>query len=58
MDKKEEKKGFWASLFAPKSYCCCGPQIEEIKEEKKEEKSKTEEDKEENNDNSCGCGCC
>lgn len=31
MDKKEEKKGFWASLFAPKS-CCCGPQIEEIKE--------------------------
>lgn len=57
MDKKEEKKGFWASLFAPKS-CCCGPQIEEIKEEKKEEKSKTEEDKEENNDNSCGCGCC
>lgn len=32
MDKKEEKKGFWASLFAPKSCCCCGPQIEEIKE--------------------------
>lgn len=55
MDKKEEKKGFWASLFAPKSCCYCGPQIEEIKEDKKEEKSKTEEDKKENDDSSCGC---
>lgn len=48
MDKKEGKKGFWASLFAPKSCCCCGPQIEEINEEKNEEKSEKEKDKKEN----------
>lgn len=38
--EKKEKKGFWASLFAPKSCCCCGPQIEEIKEEDDKEKQK------------------
>lgn len=53
MDKKEEKKGFWASLFAPKS-CCCGPQIEEIREEKKEEKTEKEGDKK-SNDKPCRC---
>ena len=57
MDKKEEKKGFWASLFAPKPCCCCGPQIEEIKEDNEEDKPKKEANKE-NDDNSCGCGCC
>ena len=32
MDKKETKKGFWATLFAPKykSSCCRGSQIEEL----------------------------
>ncbi len=56
MDKKEGKKGFWASLFAPKS-CCCGPQIEEIKEEKNEEKSEKEKDKEEDKkENEAGLG--
>lgn len=31
-----KKKGFWASLFAPKSSCCCGDNIvvEEIEMEK------------------------
>ena len=56
MGKKEGKKGFWASLFAPKS-CCCGPQIEEIKEEKNEEKSEKEKDKEEDKkENEAGLG--
>lgn len=29
MDKKESKKGFWSTLFAPKkkSSCCCGSNI-------------------------------
>lgn len=34
MEEIKERKGFWASLFTPKSCdCCCGTQIEEIKEE-------------------------
>lgn len=41
MEEIKEKKGFWASLFTHKPCdCCCGNQIEEIKEEpisKKEE---------------------
>lgn len=42
-NNKENKKGFWATLFAPKqkSSCCCGSQIEEVKEETSQ---------------SCGCG--
>lgn len=34
-EKKENKKGFWATLFAPKqkSSCCCGSQVEEVKED-------------------------
>ena len=35
MDKKESKKGFWSTLFAPKKKsCCCGSNIivdEEVK---------------------------
>ena len=33
-ENKEEKKGFWSSLFAPKkkSSCCCGSQIEIVPE--------------------------
>lgn len=33
-ENKEEKKGFWSTLFAPKkkSSCCCGSQIEIVPE--------------------------
>lgn len=32
MDKKESKKGFWSTLFAPKkkSSCCCNSNIIEV----------------------------
>ena len=36
MEKKEEKKGFWASLFSPKPSCSCScgsTVIEEVKQE-------------------------
>ncbi|MDE7456919.1 MAG: thioredoxin family protein [Prevotella sp.] len=35
LDNKEEKKGFWSTLFAPKknSSCCCGSQTEVVPEE-------------------------
>lgn len=35
LDNKEEKKGFWSTLFAPKkkSSCCCGSQVEDVAEE-------------------------
>ena len=34
-ENKEEKKGFWSTLFAPKkkSSCCCGSQIEIVPED-------------------------
>lgn len=34
-ENKEEKKGFWSTLFAPKkkSSCCCASQIELIRED-------------------------
>lgn len=37
LDNKEEKKGFWSTLFAPKkkSSCCCGSQVEVVAEEAK-----------------------
>ena len=41
MDKKETKKGFWSTLFAPKKKNCCCDSI--IEEEKPAE--------------SCGCSC-
>ena len=36
-ENKEEKKGFWSTLFAPKkkSSCCCGNQIEILPEDVK-----------------------
>lgn len=60
MEEKKEKKGFWASLFAPKSCdCCCGTQIEEIKEEpfQQEESQKQEEEKEQKPTCDCGGNC-
>lgn len=57
MEEKKEKKGFWASLFTPKSCdCCCGTQIEEVKEETM---TQTEQDKKEDkepDEPTCGCG--
>lgn len=37
LESKEEKKGFWSTLFAPKkkSSCCCGSQIEIVPEDVK-----------------------
>ena len=37
LETKEEKKGFWSTLFAPKkkSSCCCGSQIEVVSEDTK-----------------------
>lgn len=34
-ENKEEKKGFWSALFAPKkkSSCCCGSRIEIVPED-------------------------
>lgn len=41
MEEIKGRKGFWASLFTPKSCdCCCGTQIEEIKEEPISKKNK------------------
>lgn len=36
-ENKEEKKGFWGTLFAPKRKvsCCCGSQIEIVPEDVK-----------------------
>jgi len=39
MEKKEEKKGFWASLLSPtKKACHCQTIIEEVNDEVKSEK--------------------
>ena len=58
MEKKEEKKGFWASLFAPKQSSCCGSVIEEVQDEPtNEEQSVKEGDKPKDNDTpKCSCG--
>lgn len=59
MEKKEEKKGFWASLFTPKSCsCCCGSEIEEVKEDapKQVDVDKTKEEEESKNAPTCDCG--
>lgn len=62
--KKDKKKGFFASLFAPKPCkCSCGMQIEEVEEEenpmgsliKEEEKVSKKNDTDENSKTSCGC---
>ena len=69
MENKEEKKGFWGSMFGSKSGSCCGSlQIEEVdKESKDEQKVENEEEKGDNEAEkvqrpsfpSCGCsgGC-
>lgn len=63
-EKEDKKKGFFASLFAPKPCkCSCGVQIEEVEENenpaedlKKEEiKVSEKNDTDENQDNTCGC---
>lgn len=59
MEKKEEKKGFWTSLFTPKQSSCCGSVIEEVPldEQTKEEKPVEEENKpKEENTPKCSCG--
>lgn len=58
MEKKEEKKGFWASLFAPKPSSCCGSVIEEVKEEapKQNDTDKEEKENESKTPPTCGCG--
>lgn len=58
MEKKEEKKGFWASLFVPKSCgCCCGTQIEEVKEdEPKREETKEKKENPNKDKPTCDCG--
>lgn len=58
MEKKEEKKGFWASLFAPKPSSCCGSVIEEVKEDvpKQEDADKSKEENESKNAPTCDCG--
>lgn len=39
--EREKKKGFWASLFAPKSCSCSASVIEEVQTNKPTEKGKT-----------------
>lgn len=47
MENKKEKKGFWASLFTSKPVgCCCGSQIEEVKDEPVSQAKQDEEIKE------------
>jgi len=60
MEEKKEKKGFWASLFTPKSCdCCCGTQIEEVTEETsgQVEQEKKEERKEDTPTCDCSGNC-
>lgn len=45
MEKEKEKKGFWASLFAPKP-CSCSVQFEEVTEEKTTGQSAPKDEKE------------
>lgn len=63
-EKEDKKKGFLASLFAPKPCkCSCGVQIEEVEEDgnpsenlkKDETKVSEKNDTSENQGNSCGC---
>ena len=62
-EKEDKKKGFFASLFAPKPCkCSCGVQIEEVEEDgnpsenlKKDETKVEKNDTSENQGNSCGC---
>lgn len=57
MEEKKEKKGFWASLFTPKSCgCCCGTQIEEVKEEPISPKEQENQEEVKEDGPTCGCG--
>ena len=64
-EKEEKKKGFFASLFAPKPCkCSCGVQIEEVAEDenpikdlkKEEEKTSKENDADKDQNTTCCCG--
>lgn len=57
MEKKEEKKGFWASLLSPtKKACHCQTIIEEVNDEVKSEKETSVEHEKEKAVKSCNCG--
>ncbi len=61
MEKKEEKKGFWASLFTPKPCSCsCGGNIIEEFEEKKEKQPEEPAENEDGDENEDGnhSSCC
>lgn len=55
MDKKESKKGFWSTLFAPKknSSCCCGSNIIEEDDVKPVPSCGCLEESTESSENSC-----
>lgn len=60
MEKKEEKSGFWASLFTPKTCSCsCGNNIIEELEDEKEQLPKVPAKNENKNrseeENHCSC---
>lgn len=60
MEKKEEKRSFWASLFTPKTCSCsCGNNIIEELEDKKEQLPKVPAKNENENrieeENHCSC---
>lgn len=62
-EKKDKKKGFFTSLFTPKT-CSCGVQIEELAEnenpkkdlKKEEEKASKENDADKDQNTNCCCG--
>ena len=60
MEKKEEKRGFWASLFTPKTCSCsCGNNIIEELEDEKEQlpkvPAKNENENKSEEENHCSC---
>lgn len=60
MEKKEEKKGFWASLFTPKT-CSCSCEsniIEELEGDKEKQPEKAAENESENKSEDGNHGSC
>lgn len=61
MEKKEEKRSFWASLFTPKTCSCsCGNNIiEELEDDEKEQlpkvPAKNENENRSEEENHCSC---
>lgn len=57
MDKKKEKKGFWASLFAPKpcNSSCGGFTIEEVDSDKQITEKESSKQSSSASDKSCKC---